>query len=129
MNEKTHEELDQIESTLLVECSDNPIELKERLATVATYHSRLGRMLVDAKKELRLQKVSEIGTQIVEIAKTGFLAASAQKALVDSICIEQQYLVDRIERLQSSCVHDIDASRSILSYVKEELKNLNYNTH
>lgn len=117
------EEIQSIESVLEVEVSDNPNELKERIAQVAVFHSRLSKMLVDTKKILRQKKVSEIAQKVTEIAKQNFLSAKAQNAIIDCICIEEQYLVDKIERLQASCKHDLDASRSILSYVKEEMRN------
>ena len=120
------QEVDGIEKFLLITPSDNPAEIIERLSTVSVYHSRLGGLLVLAKKELRMAKASEISKTIISIAKEQYLSAKAQNALVDSICVHEQYEVDRLERLQASCVHDIDAQRSILSYLKTEVNNVNY---
>jgi hypothetical protein len=117
-------ELDQIESFLMVTPSQDPEEIKERLCVVAVYNTRLGSLLADAKKILRTSKASEICETVINIAKERFLSAKAQNALIDSICVEEQFMVDRIERLQRSCVRDIEANRSVLSYLKQELNNL-----
>lgn len=124
MTEEEHIELDDIESFLLVTPSQEPEEIKNRLAVVAVYNTRLGGLLPFAKKQLRAKKASEICETVLGIAKERYLSAKAQNALIDSICVDEQFEVDRIERLQRSCVHDIDANRSILSYLKEELHNL-----
>lgn len=129
MRESEIEELDKIQNYLLSNVSDDPSEIKERLSVVATYHSRLSFLLPEAKRQLRKKKTSEINETIIKIAKAEFLSAKVQNALLDSICDEEQFVVDRIERLQASCTHDIDANRSVLSYMKQELNNLHYNTH
>lgn len=124
MTEQENIEVNEIEAFLLVTPSQEPEEIKARLATVAVYNTRLGGLLPHAKKRLRASKASEICETIRGIAKEQYLSAKAQNALIDSICVEEQFEVDRIERLQRSCVHDIDAQRSILSYEKEVLHNL-----
>ncbi len=125
MEKEEKKELKEMLNFLQVECSDDPLELKERLARVATYHSRLSFLLVEAKKTLRAKKTSEIKETIIAIAKEAHLSAKVQNTLLDSICEEEQYEVDILERLQASCVHDIDACRSVLSYQKQELNNIN----
>lgn len=124
MTEQEKIEVDEIEAFLLVTPSQDPEEVKARLAVVAVYNTRLGGLLPEAKKRLRTSRASEICETIRGIAKEQFLSAKAQNALVDSICVDEHFDVDRIERLQRSCVHDIDANRSILSYLKQELNNL-----
>ena len=101
-------EVDRIEEALLTTPSDNPNEIMTRLSDVAIYHTRLGGLLVVAKKVLRTSLASDICETIIGIAKEQYLSAKAQNALVDSICVEQRFDVDRLERLQSSCGHDID---------------------
>lgn len=126
MTDKEKEEVKQIESFLLCEVSDNSQEIKERISKVATYHTRLSHLLPKAKRELRAKKTSEIKETIIAIAKEQCLSAKVQNALLDSICEDEQYVVDKLERLQSSCVHDIDANRSVLSFMKTELSQINY---
>lgn len=125
MTKQERIEIDEIEAFLLITPSQEPEEIKERLSIVAVYNTRLGGLLPGAKKRLRTGKASEICKTVIGIAKEQYLSAKAQNTLIDSICVEEQFDVDRLERLQRSCVHDIDANRSVLSYLKEELRNLN----
>ena len=62
----------------------------------------------------------------MNIAKENYLSAKAQNALVDSIAADEHKLVDWLERLNATCTHQIGAMRSLLSYEKENLKNLGY---
>jgi hypothetical protein len=45
-----------------------------------------------------------------------------QNTLADSLCREEQYLVDWIERLNRAVTHQQDALRSLISYEKEHLR-------
>jgi hypothetical protein len=87
-----------------------------------TYMSRSGEMLAKAKKILRTKRTSEINKTIIAIAKQEHLSASVQNALLDSICEEESYLVDWLDRINRTCTHQIDGIRSLLSYVKEEMR-------
>ena len=42
--------------------------------------------------------------------------------MLDSIAEDEAFLVDRLDRLNSSCVHQLDALRTLLSYEKESLR-------
>jgi hypothetical protein len=116
------EEADQIQSYLDITCSDNPLEIQEHIRNIIPYVSRTGYMLAEAKKLLRRKKASEISETIIKIAKENYLSAKAQNALVDSIAEDEAYLVDRLDRLNAACVHQLDALRSLLSYEKEGLR-------
>ena len=111
----------QIQSFLEIECSGNPVEIQERIATLSVYMARTGKMLADAKKILREKKSCQIAETILKIAKEDCLSAKAQNALVDSLAIDENYLVDWVERINKACTHQIDALRSLLSYAKEEM--------
>jgi hypothetical protein len=121
MNDLTKEATD-IQAYLDITVSNEPTELTERLSTLMTYMSRSGEMLAKAKKELRTKKTSEINKTIIAIAKQECLSASVQNALLDSICEEESYMVDWIDRINRTCTHQIDGIRSLLSYVKEEMR-------
>jgi len=116
------EEAAAMQEYLELQCSDNPAEIQERISTIAVYHARTGFMLAQAKKELNEKKKTAIIQTVLEIAKTQYLAAGAQNALVNSICVDEQYLVDWLDRLNSTCKHQLDAVRSLLSYEKENLR-------
>ena len=121
MNDLTTEAAN-IQAYLDITTSNDPIELTERLSALMTYMSRSGEMLAKAKKMLRTKKTSEINKTIIAIAKQEHLSASVQNALLDSICEEESCLVDWIDRINRTCTHQIDGIRSLLSYVKEEMR-------
>jgi len=115
-------EAESIQSYLDIVVSGNPEEMTERLSTLMAYLSRTGEMLAKAKKILRSRKTSEINNTIISIAKAAHLSASVQNALLDSICEEESYFVDWIERLNKTCTHQMDGLRSLISYEKEEMR-------
>jgi hypothetical protein len=87
-----------------------------------TYMARSGEMLANAKRTLRSRKTSEISKTIIAIAKEQFLSATVQNALLDSICEDEAFMVDWLERINRSCTHQIEGLRSLLSYEKEQMK-------
>ena len=97
-----------------------------RMAFLAQIQARTGHLLADAKRLVRLRKSSEIGKTIVSIAKENYLSAKAQNALVDSLAVEEMYLVDMLDRQNSDCTHQIDVCRSIVSKAKEEMRLAGY---
>ena len=116
------EEAEKMQNYLEIECSDNIAEIIERIKTLSAYLARSGNMLAEAKRIYKRKVTSEIANTIIDIAKENFLSAKAQNALVDAIAEDEAFLVDKLDRINSSCVHQIDALRSILSYEKASLK-------
>lgn len=116
------EEAREIQDYLEITCSNNPEEMMERMTTLMVYMARSGEMLANAKRMLRKKKTSEISNTIISIAKEGHLSAKVQNALLESICEEECYMVNWIERINRSCTHQIDALRSLLSYEKSIAK-------
>jgi hypothetical protein len=116
------EEVQKIQTYLDVTVSSDPAELVDRIATLMVYMSRSGELLAQAKKMLRARKTAEISKTIISIAKEQCLSASVQNALLDSICEEEAYLVDWIDRINRSCTHQIEGLRSLLSYEKEQMR-------
>lgn len=116
------DEIKEISDYLNITCSTNPVEISERISVIMVYMMRTGEMLADAKKMLRRKKSNEIQNTIIRIAKENCLSAKVQNALLESIAEEESYLVDRLDRLNASCVHQLDSLRSLLSYEKESLR-------
>ena len=106
--------------------SDNPQEIAERIASLGTYIARSGKMLADAKYHLAEKKQDETVRIISKIIAKDKPSAKVQNALVESICKDEQYLVDWLERLNRCCTHQNDAMRSLLSFEKEHLRTSNY---
>lgn len=115
-------EISEINDYLNITCSNNPIEIQERISVIMVYLNRSGEMLADAKKLLRKKKSTEISNTIIAIAKEQCLSAKVQNALLDSIAEDESYLVDRLDRLNAACAHQLDALRTLLSYEKESMR-------
>lgn len=116
------EEAQKIQNYLEHTVSSDPAELVDRIANLLVYMARSGEMLAQAKKNLRAKKTSEISKTIINIAKEQCLSASVQNALLDSICEEEAFLVDWLDRINRSCTHQIEGLRSLLSYEKEQMR-------
>lgn len=112
------DEAKEIQEYLQITCSNNPEEMIERMTNLMVYMARSGEMLAEAKTLLRKKKTSEINNTIIAIAKQSHLSGRVQNALLESICEEESYMVDWIERINRTCTHQIDALRSLLSYEK-----------
>ena len=116
------QEIKEISDYLNITCSNNPQEIQERISTIMVYMMRTGEMLADAKKMLRRKKSDEIQNTIIQIAKENCLSAKIQNAMLESIAEDEAFLVDRLDRLNASCVHQLDALRTLLSFEKESLR-------
>lgn len=115
-------EIQEINDYLNITCSNNPIEIQERISVIMVYLNRSGEMLADAKKMLRKKKSEEIQNTILQIARENCLSAKVQNALLDSIAEKEAFLVDRLDRLNAACTHQLDALRTLLSYEKEAMR-------
>lgn len=120
--EQIEQEAHEMQTYMQDECSDNTAEIVERLKRLNVYQARSGFLLAEAQKMYRIKRSSEISETIVAIAKENYLSAKAQNALVDSIAVDEAYLVDWLDRINATCKHQQDTLRSILSYEKENLK-------
>ena len=126
--EQIEQEAQEMQTYMQDDCSDNPAEIVERLKRLNVYQARSGQLLAEAQKMYRIKRSSEISETIVAIAKENYLSAKAQNALVDSIAVDEAYLVDWLDRINATCKHQQDTLRSILSYEKEmaRLNNTGY---
>lgn len=116
------EELNTISDYLNITCSNNPQEIQERISVIMVYMMRTGEILAESKRALRKKKSEEIQNTIISIAKENCLSAKIQNALLDSIAEDESFLVDRVDRLNASCTHQLDALRTLLSYEKEAMR-------
>lgn len=122
----TLDELQSMQDYLELTPSDNTAELSDRIKTLAVYQARSGYMLAEAKKTLSIKKKADIVETIISIAKENYLSAKAQNALVDSIAVDEQFIVDWLDRLNAACKHQLDAVRSLLSFEKEVYRTEHY---
>jgi hypothetical protein len=111
-----------IQAYLDIVCSNSPEEISDRISQLMSYMARSGEMLAQAKRLLRSRKSVEIRNTIMTVAKTERLSASVQNALLDSVCEQEAFLAEWLERVNKSCTHQIEGLRSLLSYEKEGLR-------
>lgn len=57
-------EINEINDYLNIACSNNPVEIQERISVIMVYLNRSGEMLADAKKLLRKKKSTEISESV-----------------------------------------------------------------
>lgn len=116
-------EAEQIQSYLEITCSEQPEEVKERLTVLSVHCARSGKMLSDSKYILAEKLKGEFTELIEQLGKGSGLTARAVNKLIDSMARDEQYLVNWIERINRTTVHQIDLLRSLLSYEKEQIRN------
>lgn len=105
-------------------CPADPAQINERIRTLQVYMARSGEMLAQAKELLNRKRSQEIAQTIVKIAREGHLSAKAQNVLVDSLAAEESFLVDWIDRINATCTHQADHTRSLLAYEREQMRLL-----
>jgi len=120
--EQILEEAIAIDSFLQTTMSEMAEEAVMRGNDLAVYIARTGKMLADAKYHLSQAKRDEVLDVLRETAKNAKATSKATNALIDSICKEEQYLVDWCERLNRSATHQLDWCRTLISKAKEEMR-------
>ena len=119
--EQLYAESQQIQNYCEITPSDDPSEVVERGNTLVAYIARTGKMLADAKHHAAEARRSEIVAIIKELTDARY-SAKVQNTLIDSVAKDEQYLVDWIERLNRTCVHQLEWCRTIVSKAKEEMR-------
>ena len=116
--------IDEVQSFLEAHyASDNITACLDRLRSLEGYLATTGKALADAKyllREMTEASISTIKTLHPE------LSPSILSKLIESLCRENAYIVDRLDRQNSGCVHQIDATRTTISTLKEEMKISSY---
>lgn len=116
------EEVEMIENWLLETRPSDPQSVIEWGDMVQVYLTRVEQMLAEAKNITRKAKKTEIMQGLIEIMnKTPFITAKAVNALVDSMCSEEQHLVDRLDKMHTNLKAEHEWCRSKLSYYKAEM--------
>ena len=113
------EECKEMQDYLEEKPSDDPNELTERLAMLSIYMARSGDMLAQAKflqDDMRSKVFEEKSFEIATLSPT------IASKMIESQTGECNYLVNWLDRINRSCVHQADSLRTIFSYVKENLK-------
>lgn len=116
------EETRQIQDFTQVTMSGDIEEAVSRGNDLIVYIARTGEMLAQAKYHLNKRMQEETMKLIERILSKEKLSAKVQNALMDSICREEQYLVDAIERLNRTCTHQMEWCRTVVAKGREEMR-------
>lgn len=106
--------------------ADNGYAVTDRAQKLEAYMALSGKLLADAK-----YNYNELlnGEFLTAIKKTSNYPASVINKYIDTLCRDQQYLVDWCERINKACTHQLDMCRSILSTLREELRQSSYSVN
>ena len=116
-------ELQAIQDFAEITCSDNISEIAERGNDLAVYIARTGKLLADAK----YHKDKKLNSDVVQNIKTILsLSASSANKYIDTLCADENYIVNWCERLNRACTHQIEWSRTMVSKAKEEMRIAGY---
>ncbi|MDR2917820.1 MAG: hypothetical protein LBV72_00435 [Tannerella sp.] len=115
-------ELADIDSFLNITCSEQIEEVVMRGNDLAVHISRSGKLLADAKHHLNVKMKSEVFETLKNTAKQAGATSKAINKIIDSLCADEQYLVDWAERINRAATHQLDWARSLLSKAKEEMR-------
>ena len=100
--------------------ADNGNAIVERAKRIEGYMALSGKMLADAKYHYNAIFESSFVAAIK--ANVGVSPSTLNKYL-DSIVKDYQYLVDWSERINRSCTHTLEFSRTLISKLKAEMQN------
>ena len=110
-------EAQDIDDFLNITCSEDPNECVVRGLDLMTYLARSSKMLADAKYHLDEATKNSI---LNELKENIGLSPSMFKELVKATCKRENYIVNWVDRLNSSIVHQLDFLRTIISKAKAE---------
>jgi hypothetical protein len=102
--------------------ADVPAACEDRGQYLEVYMARTGKMLADAKYWLDEQMNSAITQTLVEALKSKRWSATTINKKVDSLCKDQNYLVNWIERLNRTCTHQLAFMVTLISKHKAEMQ-------
>jgi len=94
--------------------------LIERLELLQVLLAQSGELLAKAKYLLDCRKNDSITIALKE-AMAGDWSTTIIHKKIDALCREENYLVNWMDRINSSAVHQIDALRTIISYRKSQM--------
>lgn len=113
-------EVNEIQEYTDITPSEDLTEIVNRGNDLIVYLSRTSKLLADAKyhKDDKLNS-----TFLNEIKKISGLAPSVANKYVDSLCKDENYLINWCERLNRVVTHQIDWCRTMVSKAKSEMQN------
>lgn len=114
-------ECETIQANLEFPISEQVELVIERGNELSVIIARTGYMLALAKQNLNDKMQSEVMTALKKIAKeTPFATSKTVNALIDSLCKDERFMVDWIERLNRTATHQVDWCRTLVSKAKQD---------
>ncbi len=117
-------ELKAIQDFLEIHISEEEITTVQiRGNELNAYLARSGKLLADSKYHRDERLKDSVFENIKDLLK---LSATTANKYIDSLCKEENYLVNWSDRINRACTHQLDWCRSVLSKQKEELRQSQY---
>lgn len=116
-----HDKAKKMQEFLEQKPADQDEGLMTRLELLQVLTAQSGKMYADAKYWLDEKKNSSIMVALKEAVAENWSASIINKK-VDALCKEENYLVNLLDRINSSAVHAMDATRTMISYRKEQMR-------
>lgn len=115
---KMYQECLEIQSFLEITTSDNPQELVQRLTDINVHMARSGKLLADAKL-MQDKTIAEVysrrGNDILR------MPATVATKYITSQSDDANYLVNFLDRINRTCVHQGDNIRTQISFAKQDM--------
>ena len=102
-----------------------PNDIISRIENMAVLIAKSGECLADAKYYLDQRKNDAIELTLTMAKKDGWSISIIHKK-IDALCKDDNYLVNKLDRINAAATHQLDGLRSILSYRKTEFHTLSY---
>lgn len=115
---KMYQECLEIQSFLEITTSDNPQELVQRLTDINVYMARSGKLLADAKlmQDHTIANIySKHGDYIIR------MPATVATKYINSNSDDVNYLVNFLDRINRTTVHQGDNIRTQISFAKQDM--------
>ena len=112
-------ELEEIQEFLEITPSEDPNEAVYRGNQIGVYMARSLKLLADAKYHQDEKLKSSV---IAEIKQLLSLPPSLANKFIDTLTKEENYAVVWAERINRTCSHQMDWSRTIISKAKAEMQ-------
>lgn len=93
----------------------------DRLENLQVLMAQSGELLAKAKYNLDCKKNDSITLALKEAMLQDWSVSVINKK-IDALCREENFIVNWLDRINSSAVHQVDALRSILSYRKAQMQ-------
>jgi hypothetical protein len=120
--EEIVKELKIIQSEIEIELSEDIQQAIDRGNYCSAQIARTGKLLADAK----IHRDRKLNSSIIgQMKKISQLPATTANKFADSLCEDENYIVNWCERLNRACTHQLDWCRTLISKAKAEMQSFN----